>query len=97
MTLHTINKSGDCLARALGLVSKGDTILLLEDGVYAVMDLPQNTAMWESLPEAVSCYALSDDLAARGISDKMLPFFTAADWQDFVSLTVENDKIISWG
>jgi len=74
MILHTINKNGNCLTRALGMIAKGDAILLLEDGVYAVMELPQNTTLWDSLPDSVSCYALADDLAARGISDKMPPF-----------------------
>ena len=97
MILHTVNKTGECLERCLGMLSQGDAVLLIEDGVYAAKDNMDNQQTWEAIPAKVSCYALVDDLAARGISDKMLTQITPADWTLFVSLTTEYDKVISWG
>lgn len=96
-TLHTVNKQGDCLARCLSLTAPGDAVLLIEDGVYAAAETEANSAAWENAPAGLTCFALESDLAARGISDKMLPLFDAVTWQQFVALTVEHDKVISWG
>lgn len=97
MILHTVNKPGDCLARCLALVAAGDAVLLLEDGVHATMNTPGNESLWAGIPDSVRCFALAGDLAARGISDKMLPLFEVVTWREVVTLTVENDKVISWG
>ena len=97
MILHTLNKTGDCLLRCLSMASQDDAVLLIEDGVYAAIDNSANQFTWTSLPTGMSCYALVDDLAARGISDKMLAQISPVDWALFVSLTAEYDKVISWG
>ena len=97
MILHTVNKTGESLSRCLSIASQGDAVLLIEDGVYAAMDNTANRQTWETIPTNMSCYVLVEDLAARGISDKMLAQVTPADWTLFVSLTTEYDKVISWG
>jgi tRNA 2-thiouridine synthesizing protein B len=97
MILHTVNKIGESLSRCLNIASQGDAVLLIEDGVYAAMDNAANRHIWEAIPSNMSCYVLVEDLAARGISDKMLAQVTPADWALFVSLTTEYDKVISWG
>jgi tRNA 2-thiouridine synthesizing protein B len=79
------------------MASQDDAVLLIEDGVYAAIDNSANQFTWTSLPTGMSCYALVDDLAARGISDKMLAQISPVDWALFVSLTAEYDKVISWG
>ena len=89
MILHTINKHGPALSRALAVVSEKDTVLLLEDGVYALLEAPEKENCLNALPSSVRRFALADDLAARGISDKML--------SGFVNLSIEHDKVVSWG
>jgi len=97
MILHTINKQGPALLRALAAVSENDTVLLLEDGVYAALETKEEDDCWSMLPSSVRRFALADDLAARGISDKMLSGFEIVDWHGFVSLSIEHDKVVSWG
>jgi tRNA 2-thiouridine synthesizing protein B len=97
MILHTVNKAGESLSRCLSMASQDDAILLIEDGVYTAMDNAANRQIWEAIPSSISCYALFEDLAVRGLSDKMLAQVVPADWTLFVSLTTEYDKVISWG
>lgn len=94
MILHTLNKASlkvlsyDCLS----LLSPGDSLLLLEDGVYAALpDAPPLT-----LPEGVRLYVLAEDLAARGISDRIPPAFTRVDYAGFVALCLAHVKVINW-
>lgn len=94
MVLHTVNKIA-VLERCLALTSEQDSVLLIEDGVYAV--LKHNSGLWESSDKKLSLYALESDLAARGISDKMPSFFQAVSWEKFVELTLEHHKVVSWG
>lgn len=97
--LHTVNKSpfeNDTLASCLAHASKGSTILLIEDGVYAAM---RNTAMADMLQKAMNdftIYALEADLKARGIRDKVMEGIELVDYSGFVDLVVANDKVQAW-
>ncbi len=97
MILHTINKNNETLERCLSLLSEEDAVLLIEDGVYAALDSKKNKTLWNSVAPDIKKYAMVNDLAARGISDRMLPFFEPIDWPGFVSLSLEYEKVISWG
>ena len=97
MILHTINKNNGALHRCLSLISDEDAVLLIEDGVYAALISKENQAVWDNLSPEVKKYAMVNDLAMRGISDRVLPFFERVDWPDFVSLSLEYEKVISWG
>jgi tRNA 2-thiouridine synthesizing protein B len=97
MNLHTVNKNQDCLQACLTVSGENDAILLIEDGVYAVMSVTNGVNVWENIPDSTKLFALENDLAARGISDKMLSRFEAITWSQFVSLSCEYDKVISWG
>ncbi len=97
MILHTINKNNEALHRCLSLIGNKDAVLLIEDGVYAALTSKKNQAVWDALSPGVKTYVMADDLAVRGISDKMLPFFGCVDWSGFVSLSLEYEKVISWG
>ena len=97
MILHTVNKTSEPLARCLALVASGDAVLLLEDGVYATLDNDGNRSLWDNCSSDTRVFALGPDLAARGISDKMLPHINEVTWQEFVALSVESDKVVSWG
>jgi tRNA 2-thiouridine synthesizing protein B len=97
MILHTINKNNEALHRCLSLLSDEDAVLLIEDGVYAALSCRENQKLWDTLVPQVKKYAMADDLAVRGVSDGMLPFFERVDWSGFVSLSLEYDKVVSWG
>jgi tRNA 2-thiouridine synthesizing protein B len=97
MILHTVNKGGACLHRCMDIAADESAILLLEDGVYAALDIPENLKRLHDLPATIRLLALDSDLAARGISDKMLPRFEVVSRQQFVHLCLEYDKVVSWG
>lgn len=90
-TLHTVNKTAanNALATCLRVASSGDSLLLIEDGVYQASALVQ-------LPQAATLrlYALQEDVAARGIS---LPdAITAIDYAQFVDLVCAQQRSVSW-
>ena len=90
-TLHTVNKTAadDALAACLRVASSGDSLLLLEDGVYqatTLAELPQ--------AQALKLFALKEDTDARGVS---LPSaVTAIDYAQFVDLACQHDRSVSW-
>ena len=91
-TLHLINRSPfatrilDELAAA---VSKGDHVLLIEDGVYAAND----TAL-RDFPEGVELWALEEDCASRGVTPSDAS--KRIDMAGFVDLTATAHRIVSW-
>lgn len=97
--LHTVNKSpfeknslDSCLAHA----RKGSAILLIEDGVYAAT---KGTAVADQVQQAmgdVTIYALSPDLKARGIAEKVIDGVKLVDYDGFVDLVAEHDKVQAW-
>jgi tRNA 2-thiouridine synthesizing protein B len=95
-TLHIVTKSPfrtDALQRCLSLVAPGDSILLIEDGVLAA-NLP---TLADSLAgQNVDCYALSDDLAARGVSIAETGI-RLVDAAGFVKLVCEHRNSLSHG
>ena len=97
MILHSINKHQDCLQLCLSLAKNSDAILLLEDGVYAARNYQANEDLWDNVPTAIKLYALDSDLASRGITKKMISRFETVSWAQFVALSCEYDKVISWG
>ncbi len=106
MTLHTVNKSpftSQSLADCLDRVSAGDSVVLIEDGVYGI-----NCAASDSLSELntvitqlraldVSFCALRPDIEARGLqtASETCPFNLLSDG-DFVDLVCEANKVLSW-
>lgn len=98
--LHIVNKSPfdhNSLDTCLRLSRADSAILLIEDGVYAVQS---NTAVTDTLRQALGqhpIYALQPDLEARGISpEKMIEGIALVDYDGFVKLTTEYDKLQSW-
>jgi tRNA 2-thiouridine synthesizing protein B len=97
--LHTVNKSpfeknslDSCLAHA----RKGSAVLLIEDGVYAAT---KGTAVADRVQQAmgdVTFYALSPDLKARGIAEKVIDGVKLVDYDGFVDLVAEHDKVQAW-
>ncbi len=98
-TLHTVNKSPferRSLASCISHASAGDAILMIEDAVYGAI---AGTASAEQLEENqnIAIYALGPDLSARGLGKaKLADGINIVDYNGFVDLAVEHDKIQSW-
>ena len=98
--LHTVNKSPfdrDSLGSCLRVIADDGAILLTEDGVYAAM---QGTRMADTVAAAAknySVYVLGPDLAARGMSeDKVIDGISVVDYDGFVDLVTQHDKVSAW-
>lgn len=98
--LHIVNKSPfdrNTLDTCLRLARADSAILLIEDGVYAA---GKNTAVSEKMQQSLAShqvYALTPDLQARGISpDSTIDGISLVDYDGFVKLTTEYDKLQSW-
>lgn len=78
-------------------IAAGDSVLLIEDAtVVAVGD----TSWREQLKAACQTtkwFVLQPDLLARGMDGKQLiEGFTAVDYEGFVDLVTEHDRVHSW-
>jgi sulfur relay protein TusB/DsrH len=111
-SLHTLNKTASEYALNKQLsqcMQKGDSILLLENGVYQSISLDQSPsnkhitlsdneadAHWSE--KAACIYVLSPDALARGIQTDSVynDKVKFIDYTDFVELTMHHKKVISW-
>ncbi len=89
--LHTVNKPGQPLELCLRALSSGDGVLLIEDGVYALMSPDQKLS---TLPDNCAVFVLGSDATARGLPASA-PAETI-DYDRFVALCVEYDQVLSW-
>lgn len=95
--LHIINKSPydrPALDSALG-TGEG-AILFIEDGVYAVAKGGAAEAKLKAASDKFKYYALTPDLEARGIADRVTDGVTAVDYAGFVDLVAEYKTNQSW-
>ncbi len=92
--LHTISRSPDSalLQSCLKVLSVGDSILFIEDGVYHGH---ADTELQE-IPAAVTVYALREDMLARATLAKSAERVEAIDTKRFVELCCAHDKVVSW-
>ena len=98
--LHTVNKSPferRTLDTALRHAVKGAAILLIEDGVYAAFE---DSVVADKVKAAMAdnkLYVLGPDVAARGMSEKsLIDGIEIVDYEGFVDLVTEYDKVQSW-
>ena len=98
--LHTVNKSPfekNSLETCLRLASDKSSIILIEDGVYGAL---KNTSMEATIIDAqknCKIYVLGPDLKARGLDkNSLITNIEIIDYNKFVKLAVENDKIQNW-
>ena len=98
--LHTVNKSPfdkNSLDACLRLALAGSSVLFIEDGVYGAMKGTEKSAAVENATGDISFYVLGPDLKARGIGeDKLINGVKVVGYDEFVSLTVDNDKVQAW-
>ncbi len=99
-TLHTINKSpfsNTSLSSCIKICSKNDAILLLEDGVFgALTSAPDAEQLQQLIDSGTRIFAITDDVKARGLSNKLLPAIELIDYNSFVQLTIEHRCVQSW-
>ena len=92
--LHTINRSpnSNILESCIKVVSAGDAILFIEDGVYHCT----SAIALRFIPETVKGYGLRDDILARATLTKTMDKIEIIDTARFVELCCEHDKVVSW-
>ena len=96
--LHTVNKSpfeSKCFDTCIGLAKEGSTVLLIEDGVFAATT---GTASAEAITnsDGVSFAVLGPDAKARGVEGKIADGIKVVDYDGFVDLVAEHDKVHAW-
>ncbi|GAB3016515.1 sulfurtransferase complex subunit TusB [Bowmanella dokdonensis] len=95
MILHLIKASpfsSQNLNQCLQEMAENDGLLLIQDAVLAVTG---NQSWHTPLKSLKHFYVLEEDLQARGIAEAAIPF-RRVDYQRFVALTLEFDKVRSW-
>ncbi len=97
--LHIVNKSPyetNALESCLNHAKDGDSIILIEDAVYAVLK-GGRAANALGAAGGVKIAALSADLKARGIDgDKIVDGVDTVDYGGFVDMVTTCDKTQSW-
>ena len=79
------------------MANPGDSILLIEDGVYAAMANAEFAEKISSRLEAYSFYVLGPDVAARGLGDTpLIEDVKVVDYEGFVDLVADNEVTQSW-
>ena len=96
--LHTVNKSpfqSNTFDTCLGYAKSGSTVLLFEDGVFAAT---KGTAPAEKIAKAngITFAVLGPDANARGIGHKLADGIKVVDYDGFVDLVAESDKVQAW-
>ncbi|MDP2195594.1 MAG: sulfurtransferase complex subunit TusB [Rhodocyclaceae bacterium] len=95
--LHIINKSPyDRPALDSVLKTGTGTILLIEDGVYAVAKGGAVEPKVKAALGKFKIYALTPDIEARGIADRVTDGVIQIDYAGFVDLVAENKTNQSW-
>ncbi len=86
-TLHLVQKAAawqDCKP----LLAPGDAVLLIEDGVYAA---PQMGAQAD-----VPRHALTPDVRARGLLERLPDDVHLTSFADFVALVAAHERAVTW-
>ena len=92
MLLHTLNKANDkgLQQNCTQNLAPEDALLLIEDGVLAVLD----TRWVASLP--CPLYVLGADVQARGLEAYLSQSVRRIDYAGFVALCCEFDNVVNW-
>lgn len=94
--LHIVNQSpgaAPALRACLARLGEDDSLLLIEDGVYAGAARAESAA-WLA---GRKVYALEPDMAARGLEPAdRLAGLVAVDYAGFVQLAAAHAQVLSW-
>lgn len=97
--LHIVNKSPamtTSLASCLRLARDGQTLLLIEDGVYAATAAMAASSGVAAAASRLKVYVLQPDAEARGVASRLIDGVTAVDYAGFVDLVAEHSTNQSW-
>lgn len=97
MILHLLNQTAasEALELCLRYATREDVILLLEDGVcLGLRDSVSALAIQQAAIKGV--FAIGEDLAVRGLAKKIAPAIELIDYQEFVALCCEAQRVQSW-
>jgi tRNA 2-thiouridine synthesizing protein B len=98
--LHTVNKSPferNSLDSCLKFAAAGNSLLLIEDGIYAALKGSSMEAKVAAAQGSLKLYVLGPDLNARGFTDdRVIPGINVVDYAGFVDLAAESDKVQAW-
>lgn len=99
-TLHTVNKSPFAtrtLESCLNHAKDGDTILMIEDGVYGATAGTTIATAVAAKAGKVAILVLEGDMTARGINAaRLINGVTVVDYAGFVKLAAETDRTQAW-
>lgn len=99
-TLHTVNKSPfekNALKSCLGHVCAGDAVLMIEDGVVGARKGSSAAPMVQAALQTAKVYALTPDLAARGIkAQDVIDGIQLVDYSGFVDLVTQHGRSVAW-
>jgi len=93
-TLHIIAADGAAMMHCLHAAAPGDTVVLIGNGVYCLA--ATGFARRQARAKGVAWCALSEDVAQRGIGDRVPATVRAIDDGDFVDLVATHQPIVSW-
>ena len=97
--LHIVNKSPtqtSALASCLRLAQDGHALLLTEDAVYAATAAGVTASGIAAATQRLKVYALQPDIAARGMSARLIDGVSLVDYAGFVDLVAEHTTNQSW-
>jgi tRNA 2-thiouridine synthesizing protein B len=96
-SLHLVSSSpftGSALADCLRVITAADSVLLIENGVWAIHGEQSWQRQLQGLSERHAIYVLAEDAALRGIH--VLPPFQLIDYETMVALACEHARSVSW-
>ena len=96
--LHIVNKSPLDRSSLDAVMQTGadGAILLIEDGVYAATKGNAAEPRIKGVMNKFKFYALTPDVEARGIADRVMDGVTLVDYAGFVDLVADNKTCQSW-
>ena len=96
-TLHIVNASSErraALDNCLRAASPGDAVLLVGNGVFWAVE--PVFARISKRAAGTSCFALSTDIASRGIGHLLTDQVQQIDDGAFVDLVESHHPVVSW-
>jgi tRNA 2-thiouridine synthesizing protein B len=97
--LHIVNKSpaqAPALHSCLRVAQEGDSVLLIEDAVYAATAAGAAASGLEQALKHLKLYVLLPDLEARGMAARRIDSAQAVDYGGFVDLVAGHASCQSW-
>lgn len=94
--LHTLRHSPwhTDITALCRLLKVGDDLLLIEDGVLAMVEGNPFLEILRSAP--ITLYVLREDVEARGLAGQIPDDIASVDYTDFVRLAVKHPGQLAW-